>query len=305
MEANDLCFLRPAFRDTKDDLGETVEVMIKDSKTGPGRHAAFVSETQGSCQVKGARIVRNWLRLAGVPTVLLTEGGYHVEVPNYWVARVSVASMSKIHLSRFLEAVLNTKNEMIAKQSASIMKYAKERHRATTLGEELRYVNVAGGFRLGKDKYDEGLTGVRDWLELHGYGKWTSLVPGPLIRATLGKVLTHMPLSTGSTYTHLVSAISEAYEISKEMSEPDPEFDLQGASKPKWGNHSLRRHSDKVARESIDRHSTTEGEVQVTKQVIDYFFGWLLKERNKDMQMHYAGLDKFARRGLARVTMFL
>ena len=94
------------------------------------------------------------------------------------------------------------------------------------------------------------------------------------------------------------------------MPEPDVEFDLQGLKEPKWGNHSLRRHSDKVARESMHRHKAVDsltGESvpsPVTKQVIDYFFGWLLKEMNKDMQTHYAGLDRFARRGLARVTRY-
>ena len=45
--------------------------------------------------------------------------------------------------------------------------------------------------------------------------------------------------------------------------------------------------------------------IEVNKQLIDYFYGWMLKERHKDMQLHYAGLDRFTRRGLARVTMFL
>ena len=87
------------------------------------------------------------------------------------------------------------------------------------------------------------------------------------------------------------------------MSEPDVELDLQDKSEPKWGNHSFRRHSDKVARESLHRHESG-GMVEVTKQLIDYFFGWLLKDMMKDMQTHYAGLDRPSRRGLARVTMF-
>ena len=84
----------------------------------------------------------------------------------------------------------------------------------------------------------------------------------------------------------------------------DEELDLHGLSKPKWGNHSLRRHSDKVARESLHQHEAPSVGIEVDKQLIDYFFGWLLKERNKDMQLHYAGLDRVARRGLAKVTMF-
>ena len=66
-----------------------------------------------------------------------------------------------------------------------------------------------------------------------------------------------MPLATGSTYTHLSSAMKEAYEISKGMREPDLELDLQGAKEPKFGNHStLRRHADKVARESVSPSTT-------------------------------------------------
>ena len=132
---------------------------------------------------------------------------------------------------------------------------------------------------------------------------YTVTVPGPLIRATLGSKLTHMPLRTGSTYTHLVAAMKRAFEISSQMPEPDVELDLQNMKEPKWGNHSLRRHSDKVARESLHLQEKG-GMIEVTKGVIDYFFGWLLKEMMKDMQTHYAGLDRPSRRGLARVTMF-
>ena len=98
--------------------------------------------------------------------------------------------------------------------------------------------------------------------------------------------------------------MKKAYLMSKEMDEPDLELDLQGLAEPKWGNHSLRRHSDKVARESMPLHLAA-GVTEVTKQLIDYFYGWLLKEMMKDMQLHYAGLDRPARRSLARVSMFL
>ena len=121
--------------------------------------------------------------------------------------------------------------------------------------------------------------------------------------ATCGKVLSHMPLATGSSYTHLIKAIKLAYEKSSAMTVPDPEIDLQGVE-PKFGNHSLRRQSDKVAREALARGFHGNKEV-VTKMLIDYFYGWLLKEMTKDMQLHYAGLDRPSRRALARVTMFL
>ena len=87
------------------------------------------------------------------------------------------------------------------------------------------------------------------------------------------------------------------------MSEPDTEFDLQGLEEPKFGNHSLRRHSDKVARESLPKYKR-HGWDDVTKEVINYFYGWCLKEMSKDMQLHYAGMDRFARRCLAKVSMF-
>ena len=305
LEANNLCFLKPAGPATDDKLGETVEVVVKDSKTGPGRHAAFVAKTQGPCALEGGDIMKVWLQAADIAMIAKIEGGFTVITPNYWVARVNLASWKRPQLDRFLEAVDRTKNEVIAKQSAAITKYAKERFFATSLGEELRYVNVAGGFKAEKERYDDALMSARDWLERQGFGKYTTMVPGPLIRSTLGKVLTHMPLSTGSTYTHLVGAMKAAYAISEKMTEPDVELDLQGLDKPKWGNHSLRRHSDKVARESMNKHKLSGFQFEVNKQLIDYFFGWLLKERNKDMQLHYAGLDRVARRGLARVTMFL
>ena len=43
----------------------------------------------------------------------------------------------------------------------------------------------------------------------------------------------------------------------------------------------------------------------VTKELINFFFGWMLKELARDMQIHYAGQDRPARRLLAQVTMML
>ena len=305
IEANSVCFLEPASSATADQLGETVEVVVADSKTGYGRHSAFVANTIGPCAIDGGPIMMRWIQGAGMCMSVKTEGGYVVRSPSYWVARVNVGPWNKNKLDRFLQAVVNTTNEVVAPQTSSIIKYAKETHRATNLSEELRYVNVAGGCKYDDGSFDDALVSVREWLEQQGVGKYTTLVPGPLIRSTLGKVLTHMPLSTGSTYTHLVGAMKEAAEISEKLAEPDEELDLQGLTKPKWGNHSLRRHSDKVARESLHKHDNKISKIEVNKQLIDYFYGWMLKERHKDMQLHYAGLDRFTRRGLARVTMFL
>ena len=38
------------------------------------------------------------------------------------------------------------------------------------------------------------------------------------------------------------------------------------------------------------------------KELIGYFFGWKLPEMQKDMQLHYTGMDRRGRLELARVT---
>ena len=189
-------------------------------------------------------------------------------------------------------------------QIGAICKYVKERYNSKNLGEEQRYVNVIGGSKFGPTSFSSSIAEVDAWLTKKGYSRYMTVVPGPFVRATFGKTLTHMPLATGSTYTHLSGAMQEAYEISSGMAEPDPELDLHGREKPKFSNHSLRRHSDKAAREALPRHEAN-GVNDVNKRLIDYFFGWLLKEMTKDMQLHYAGLDRPSRRALARVTMYL
>ena len=305
LSANGICFLVPACEATKDDLGTTVEVRVLDSKTGPGRYAAFVAKSKGELGFTGLKYMNDWLLASKISTDTEVKGGYRVVTPNYWVARVNVASMSNQGLKAFLAAAERSLCPEIFKNYKATEKYAKERHGATSLDADYRYVNVAGGSKIGDNQFDTALMMARDWLEESGYGKYSSMVPGPLIRATLGKKLTHMPLATKSTYTHLAGAMEEAYEISSKMEEPDVEFDLQGLDAPKWGNHSLRRHSDKVARESLKKHTEMGLEGQVTKQLIDFFYGWLLKDMNKDMQWHYAGLDRWARRALARVSMYM
>ena len=171
--------------------------------------------------------MNDWLLASKISTDTEVKGGYRVVTPNYWVARVNVASMSNQGLKAFLEAAERSLCPEIFKNYKATEKYAKERHGATSLDADYRYVNVAGGSKIGDNQFDTALMMARDWLEESGYGKYSSMVPGPLIRATLGKKLTHMPLATKSTYTHLAGAMEEAYEISSKMEEPDVEFDLQ------------------------------------------------------------------------------
>jgi len=98
-----------------------------------------------------------------------------------------------------------------------------------------------------------------------------------------------------------VAAISEAHAEIQAEGTVDPEFDLQGQTEPKWGNHSMRRQADGVAQEAMRLGLIPK----VSKTLVDFFFGWLLKELSRDMQIHYAGYDRPARRLLAQVTMML
>ena len=249
-------------------------------------------------------MMRHWLDEAKVDLKMKIEGGFKIESPNYWVVRVDISSFSKDKVNGFLSDVERADCMAFIVQKSAIRKYIRERYESKNLDADLKYVNMIGGKRLAENRYDDVISSTVDWLIKKGYERHVHIVPGPLIRSTLGSVLTHMPLTTKSTYTHLVGAMKLAFKMSNEMADVDLELDLQGLTEPKWGNHSLRRHSDKVARESLHKHS--EGSVQaVTKQVIDYFYGWLLKDMRKDMQLHYAGLDRPQRRVLARVSMFL
>ena len=92
-----------------------------------------------------------------------------------------------------------------------IVYYIDQRVKATTLGEEHCYVNIAGGAENGVE-----ITQAKKWLEKWGYAKYGMKAMGPLLRATaVGnvKLLTHMPLSPGSTYAHVPKALTEAWEI--------------------------------------------------------------------------------------------
>ena len=137
---------------------------------------------------------------------------------------------------------------------------------------------------------------IAELMVAAGLGAHTDVVPGPLLRATRGHLLTHMPLAPDSSYTHMMAALRDAYAISQAMDEPDLQLDLEGLEKPKWGHHTLRRTGDKVARDSQEETGADKGE-------IDDLFGWNQRERAKDSQLHYAGRRDRARR--SRITMML
>ena len=74
---------------------------------------------------------------------------------------------------------------------------------------------------------------------------------------------------------------------------PDSELDLQGYDKPLWGNHSLRRFADTVARQTMALTGTSE-------QDIDLYFGWQERFYQQKMQIHYE--SRFTRTRRTAVT---
>ena len=118
------------------------------------------------------------------------------------------------------------------------------------------------------------------------------------MRATNGYALTHMPYSPKSTHVHIVPAMTAAFERVQSSGIPDPEYDNASDPDPKFGNHSNRRHADRVAMRSAKA-------LEVSDNDIDFFFGWRLKEMNENMRLHYAGLDRVLRLRLSNVTKLL
>ena len=139
-----------------------------------------------------------------------------------------------------------------------------------------KYINVVGGARDSAD-----VCQVARELILAGFEEHTSVVPGPLMRATHGKDMgfTHMPLQPSSTYDALHECLPRAFELANKDS-PDPELDLRGLAEPLWGHHSNRRGADTVARQTMHLTGATERD-------IDMIFGWNEHLARAVMQLHY------------------
>ena len=170
-----------------------------------------------------------------------------------------------------------------------------------------RYVNVVGGSRGSvvvtpaghsrREGADSCFEVVAAELEKAGFGDFLSIVPGPLIRATSrnGTLHTHMPLTPQSTYDALHALLDEAHKLAN-LESPDPELDLQGLDKPRWGHHSFRRMADTVARQSMSATGASE-------QDIDLIFGWNERLYSQKMQVHYESkFDREKRKVVTRMV---
>ena len=288
MMANKVCVqIIPSGKGSE--YGETVEARIEDSKTGFSRWTVFTGTTE-TTKIEVSNHLREWWKVCGLKVNKKQVGAFWEERPDYWVVRVSLLDMSDVVYKVFMEAVEWATHTVIIRDRKNTLKYAKERRTGKTLGEEMRYVNVTGGERDGDD-----IRGAVEWLNTHGFGSYVNVTEGPLIRATNGYALTHMPYSPKSTHVHLVPAMKAAFERVQASGMVDPEYDSTTDPVPKFGNHSNRRHADRVAMRNAE-------ELALKPETIDFFFGWNLRAMKEEMRLHYAGLDRVLRLGLSKVT---
>ena len=296
--ANDCSVVTP-LTEVHANLGVTVELLVRSSKTGQGRFVNFVG-TSAVTKVPSELYIRELWAESGLsmrkPKI---DGGFRVERPDYSVVRLELLSwpLERLELLvRALQAEMVTATcESVATHARVSAKYARQRVTAKDISEERRYVNIAGGSEEGA-----AVTSAMTWARARGFGAWLSKTDGPLLRATesgSGR-LTHMPLQPGSTYTHHIGALRAAYQLSSVMEEPDLELELGGAAEAHFANHSNRRGGDRMARE-------TRAKSGASIMDIDMVYGWNEAQRRKDMQLHYGGQDRAQRVGRARVTMFV
>ena len=122
------------------------------------------------------------------------------------------------------------------------------------------------------------------------------------IRATSGFCITHMPLSTSSTFKTVKEILTSACRLANEAT-ADPDMDLQGLLEALWTNQYLRRMSDTAARRYMNDASF--GRDRVEPWEIDLLFGWNEAEMSKDMQMHSAKMSLRERIKQAIITCMI
>ena len=283
---------------------EVVELKLEHSKTGAPRYLDLAGTTQLTEQPVADALRRYW-REAGMTVVVddrSAGGGARIERPDYWVVRVCFLGMGQqgasSEFSRFMAAVKSSAVPAIQEVKSATMSYARQRMKADGPGSQAKkYVNIAGGAASS--------SAVREAVEemnRAGLGAFVSVVPGPLIRATLGFSVTHMPLSTNSTFGTVKELLTDACKKANEQT-LDPDLDLQGLLEADWNNHSLRRLSDTTARRYMK--DTRFGREPVEPWEIDAYHGWNEAEMAKDMQMHYSQMSLRERIKQARITCML
>ena len=217
---------------------------LEDSKTKFGRRMVIAGKTRGSLAFEAALYVKGLWKESGFAIKEEMRDGMRILRPDYFVLRVSLLGMQKAMITRFagmLEACKEPAVAVLGKYSAR--KVLERGLVNETDGEEKKYVNIAGGARES-----DALAGALQWVQSIGLGRFANVVPGPLLRATDGKKITHMPLQTGSAYAHLSKAMEKAYFTSRARGVVDQELDL--------GSHDPRTNP---------RSDTTGPDVRQTK----------------------------------------
>ena len=275
---------------------ETLEGMLEHSKTHNKRYLNAVATSKGPARVEFAKYLRTYWKLAGFTLRTRKEAGFLVTGPDYYVLRLSLVALTT---SREGDVEKLNQVHRILKRSASseARKWAdysllRGGQRLSADSKDKRYVNLVGGV-FGCDDINQ----VAREMTMAGLERSISVVPGPLMRSTHGKVLgfSHMPLQPSTTYDLLHQCLPRAYELANANS-PDPELDLQGLAEPLWGHHSLRRGADTVARHTMHLTGATERD-------IDLLFGWSEYLYKKVMQLHYESNMERDRR--SRVTSMM
>ena len=289
--ANDVCIQRK-LEGEGSELGETVECHLEDSKTF-SRYVVFAGKTRGDAQLECADYLRRLWAAGAVEVQRSVEGGFEVYRPDYWVVQVSLLDMPKDIYKEFVWS-LPYACEAVAEQAPASVKYAKSKRAAQSVGEHERFVNIAGGTRFGLE-----VQSALAWMVSKGWQRFANVAKGPLIRASNGYSLTHMPLSTAAADAHLVGAMRAAHKQLTEEGCIDPELSAMKDRGVKLVQHSFRRKADEVAMNT--RHLSL-----ATDDDINFMFGWRLRELNEDMQKWYAGLNRVSRLvRLTRVTLWL
>ena len=289
---NDLCI--QALREGDGaELGETIEGFLEDSKTGDSRHIVFVGKTRGPAALEPAKYLRQLWKSTGVAVDRVNEAGFDVWRPDYWVVRVSILDMPDAIFDGFVNA-LSYACEPVAVLAKGSESYARSKRQAASLGEHEKFVNICGGRKMSQE-----IKLAVEWMHAKGWSRFVDVVKGPLIRATRGYTITHMPLSTDSADLQLLDALWAAQAEIEKDGFVDPELDVEPGGKPRFSQHSFRRYADR-------RAALTASTTGATSEDINFFFGWRLKELKAEMQKWYAGLDRRSRlMRLARVTMML
>ena len=275
----------------------TIEGMIEHSKTKFKRFANCLGTTLGKAALPFESSLRAYWKESGMKTVSWKEGGYLLTTVDYQVLRVSFLGMKQDKFDLLLKLCETSAVGEVRRAAASLAERARKRYEAKH-SKDKRYINIIGGERECDAIAKVSLELTRAGFGEQGEGKpgFLSVVAGPLLRATDGHRLSHMPVDPSTTYTSLHKMFDDAYLLANQHGDPDPWLDLQGLDEPLWGHHSLRRGADTVARASMEKTGVKEDDIDLT-------FGWQEKMYSQKMQYHYA--TRFNREKRYRVTMYL